>query len=428
MMEKREIIFENIVENISDGILTIGLDGRILLANASATSILGIEKDRLVGQKLAKLLMENDENDDFFQCLMDAVYSKQTIVQMVPFFSEGEEKRLRVVSSFLTNGKKRVGLIVTFSDLTTMVRLNERNEALTKTLAEFLDRFVEVMIGAIEARTPYNANHTKSMVHYAENYLNWLRQKGREDLEDIQKPFLASVWLHDIGKLVVPRSIMDKATRLGSREGDVFHRIDIAVLCERLRMAKDPSLEAEASERIQALTEAKTWIDEVNHAGMLSGELGEKLEKIKKLRCLTADGEEIPLLKEEELLALSIRRGTLTPDERSIVQSHVVRTREMIGQMGFSGEYENVSSWAGGHHELLDGSGYPLGLKGEEIPWETRLLTILDVYDSLTADDRPYKPAMPPEKAFRILGEMSGQGKLDGELLKSFYESNAWKA
>ena len=166
--------------------------------------------------------MENDENDDFFQCLMDAVYSKQTIVQMVPFFSEGEEKRLRVVSSFLTNGKKRVGLIVTFSDLTTMVRLNERNEALTKTLAEFLDRFVEVMIGAIEARTPYNANHTKSMVHYAENYLNWLRQKGREDLEDIQKPFLASVWLHDIGKLVVPRSIMDKATRLGAREGDVF--------------------------------------------------------------------------------------------------------------------------------------------------------------------------------------------------------------
>ena len=88
MMEKREIIFENIVENISDGILTIGLDGRILLANASATSILGIEKDRLVGQKLAKLLMENDENDDFFQCLMDAVYSKQTIVQMVPFFSD----------------------------------------------------------------------------------------------------------------------------------------------------------------------------------------------------------------------------------------------------------------------------------------------------------------------------------------------------
>lgn len=75
------------------------------------------------------------------------------------------------------------------------------------------------------------------------------------------------------------------------------------------------------------------------------------------------------------------------------MQSHVVRTREMIEQMGFSGEYVNVSSWAGGHHELLDGSGYPLGLKGEEILWET-----------------------------------SGQGKLDGELLKSFYESNAWKA
>ena len=96
-------------------------------------------------------------------------------------------------------------------------------------------------------------------------------------------------------------------------------------------------------------------------------------------------------------------------------------------QMGFSGEYEGVSLWAGGHHEYLDGSGYPAGLKGEEIPWETRLLTILDIYDSLTADDRPYKPAMPSQKAFQILEDMSAEGKLDGEILKSFYESRAWE-
>ena len=94
----------------------------------------------------------------------------------------------------------------------------------------------------------------------------------------------------------------------------------------------------------------------------------------------------MPLLCEAEVEALSVRRGTLTKGERKIIESHVVHTREMLEQMGFSGEYEDVCLWASGHHEYLDGSGYPDGRKGEEIPWETRLLTILDVYDSLTAE------------------------------------------
>ena len=427
MMEKREIIFENIVENISDGILTIGLDGRILLVNASAVSILGIARESLVGQKIGKLLMEYDENDEFFQCLLDAVYSKQIIVQMVRFNNHGEEKRLRVVSSFLMNGEERVGLIVTFSDLTTMVQLNERNEALSKALAEILDRFVEVMIGAIEARTPYNANHTKNMVRYAEKYLNWLRQKGREDLENIRKPFLASVWLHDIGKMIVPRSIMDKPTRLGNHKRDVQNRIQIAILCERLQAAKDPSLQEETDARIAKLTKASEWIDAADQAGFLDEKLREEMQELRSMQCLTPDGSYVPLVDDYEADALSVPRGTLTKEERKIVESHVVHTREMLEQMHFSGDYRKVSVWAGGHHEFLDGSGYPLGLKQEEIPWETRLLTILDIYDSLTAEDRPYKPPMASEKAFQILEGMCKDGKLDGEILKDFRDSGAWE-
>ena len=135
----------------------------------------------------------------------------------------------------------------------------------------------------------------------------------------------------------------------------------------------------------------------------------------------------MPLLDEYEAEALSIRRGTLTSAERRIVESHVAHTREMLEQMGFSGEYEEVCLWAAGHHEYLDGSGYPRKLKGEEIPWQARLITILDVYDSLTADDRPYKPPMAPQKAFRILEDMCEEGKLDTEMLKSFLESKAWQ-
>ena len=426
-MEKRELVFENVIENISDGILTMGMDGTILLANPSATKILGLSKERLIGRKIAKLLLEQEENDDFFQCLLDAVYSKQTIVQVVPYFHQGEEKRLRVVSSFLESGGEKIGLIVTFGDLTALVQLSERNEALNKKLTEILDRFVQVMIGAIEARTPYNANHTKSMVRYGMKYLDWLEQTGAREVDAIRKPFLASVWLHDVGKLVVPRSVMDKATRLGARERDVLHRIEIGMLCEQLRLAREPALEAEVKERIEELKNAMELVKTANVAGFLTDDLLEKVEKLRDMQCLTADGNAIPLLNEYEAEALSIRRGTLTREERKIVESHVVHTREMLEQMGFSGEYEQVSLWAGEHHEYLDGSGYPAGLQGEALPWETRLLTILDIYDSLTADDRPYKPAMTSQRAFQILEGMSVDGKLDGEILKSFYESKAWE-
>ena len=82
---------------------------------------------------------------------------------------------------------------------------------------------------------------------------------------------------------------------------------------------------------------------------------------------------------------------------------------------------------AGDHHEYLNGTGYPSGLKAEDITWESRLLTIIDIYDSLTADDRPYKPAMASQKAFAILESMCNEGELDGEILRDFYDSGAWK-
>ena len=94
--------------------------------------------------------------------------------------------------------------------------------------------------------------------------------------------------------------------------------------------------------------------------------------------------------------------------------------------MEFVGEYKKVPEWASEHHECLDGSGYPDGLKGNEIPWEARLLSVIDIFDALTADDRPYKPPMTPEKAFGILKDLAEHGKLDKEIVKSFYESNAW--
>ena len=151
------------------------------------------------------------------------------------------------------------------------------------------------------------------------------------------------------------------------------------------------------------------------------------LREAAKIKCLDEEGNEIDLLNDAELEAITVRKGTLTDYERSQMQSHVVYTASMLDKMNFEGQYTNVPGWAGGHHELLDGSGYPKHLKADEIPKEVRFITIIDVYDALTADDRPYKPPMPTEKAFGILQSMAEEGKIDGELLAKFKESGAWQ-
>ena len=115
------------------------------------------------------------------------------------------------------------------------------------------------------------------------------------------------------------------------------------------------------------------------------------------------------------------------PFKRREIERHVEYTGSLLSKMVFEGDYEPVPRWASMHHELLDGSGYPDHVSGDQIPPEVRLLTILDVYDALTAEDRPYKPPMPAEKAFAILQDMADHGKLDGALLAEFRESGAWK-
>ena len=423
---RRELFFENILNNISDGLLAIDLDGTVFFVNPSAERIMGIPASLVLGTSISTLMMENSDNDEFFQCILDAVYEKRTVDTIISFSFHGRELRLHVVTALLSDGEETIGIIVTFYDLTALVSMNEKNSRLNKALAQSLDRFIQVMIGAIEARTPYNANHTKSMVMYAKKYLDWLEENGDRRVRKIRRPFIASVWLHDIGKLVIPKSVMDKARRLGSHEKDVMHRIELAIMCERLRMANDPSTKRSATRKIKQLEDASEIIMAANIVGYLNDEMSDKIEKISKMKVLTPAGEKIKLLDKYEKDSLLIRRGTLTVEEREIIQSHVIHTREMLDQMDFSEVFGEVSTWAGNHHEFLDGSGYPNGLKGDEISWECRLLTIIDIYDSITADDRPYKPAMPPEKAFDILRSMCREGKLDLDITESFYESMAW--
>ncbi len=423
------LVFDHLQKNMTDGVFIIGYDGHIRMENNVAAGMIDVKDGALSGKTIMNLIEADSKNDTFFECILDAIYQKKAVQDIVPFYRESGTSYLRLTASPLRDRKDDIAVIVMFQDVTRLEELNRENESLNKQLLEFINRLVRVLIGAIDRRSHYNANHTRSMVGYATRYLEYLDRSGRGLSKEKWAPLIASVWMHDIGKLVIPLEVMDKPTRLAGRENDIKTKIDISILSEKLRIFENPddeSVRRDAEEHIKSLKEAMDYILDINSRGFVDDAVIERINELSELKCINISGELIPLLDDYELEALTVRRGTLTKDERKIIESHVIHTYDLLQELKFEGIYKDVPKWAGKHHEYLDGSGYPNGLKGDEITWETRILTIIDIYDALTAEDRPYKPPIPPERAFNILKEMSAEGKIDSEILNDFYESKAW--
>ncbi len=138
-------------------------------------------------------------------------------------------------------------------------------------------------------------------------------------------------------------------------------------------------------------------------------------------------GREQPFLSEQELLALSIRRGSLSDQERQEIESHVSHTYEFLSQIPWTSEFRQIPEITWAHHEKLDGSGYPRGLTATAIPLQSRMMTIADIYDALVAWDRPYKRAVSVERALAILDDEAKEGKLDEVLLELFVSARVYE-
>lgn len=297
-------------------------------------------------------------------------------------------------------------------------------------IRKMLDSYVKVMSTAIDARTPYNANHTKNMVIYATRFIDWLQNNYPGQYFDEQKKqeFIMSVWMHDIGKLITPLEIMDKQSRLAGNYHLVLDRLEKIRLLARIAQLEGRMSGAQAEQTLLDIRRAEELVRTVNEAGPLTDEQIGQVEQLASRTYIEEDGTVHSWLTGQEREQLMIRKGTLTSGERAVMQDHVEKTRIMLEQMALGDDYKDVLQWASQHHELLNGSGYPKGLKGDEICWEVRLLTILDVFEAMTAIDRPYKQPMPAEHALRIMHEMADQGQLDQELLALFEQSRAWVA
>ena len=288
-------------------------------------------------------------------------------------------------------------------------------------VSELLNSFVRVMSAAIDARSPYTANHTKNMAKYARKFVEWLNAGGLSGtlaFDELRaKNLYMSLWLHDIGKLAVPLEIMDKESRLGPKLEMVRHRLQVLEMQAKIDFLQKKIGETEFILRVADIEYTRQMVEEYNKAGFLSEEMMAEIRGFGEKAYLAPD----------ELECLLVQKGTLTATERRIMEGHVSMTRRILSEMNFPKRCRPIPIWASEHHEFLNGKGYPDRLANGEIPVEARILTIIDIYEALTAADRPYKAPMPPEKAFGILDGMAENGQIDAQLLDLFKQSGAWE-
>lgn len=352
-------------------------------------------------------------------------------LMVVPVYSPGA-KVLGVMQ--LANCMDDAGNVITFpkeyesmvNSLTSQLAIAITNMNLIQELEELLKSFVSSMTTAIDARTPYNANHTVHVNQYCMEFcefINALHTKGEFPCfisEEDREQLSMAAMLHDLGKMITPREVMNKSTRLGTRYEALYSKLEKIKLLIKIDILEGRKEKDQWNKEIKKLEDFMERLDDINHKEALSAEDIRKVEYLSKQVYKAEDGAVIPYFDDYELDCLSIVRGTLTADERRIAEQHVVYTDKMLEKIQFNEQFKKVRKIAVSHHEYLDGSGYPNHLQGYELDMLTRILTIIDIYDSLTSTDRPYKGPMTVKEAMSIIEGMAKEGKLDIELVRIF--------
>ena len=316
------------------------------------------------------------------------------------------------------------------------------NTRLIQEIKSLFESFVRASVTAIESRDPTTSGHSgrvaKLTVSLAEKVdgvdaAPFLDVRfTRDQLEEIRYASL----LHDFGKVGVREKVLIKGKKLYIGEMIVlrqrFAYIKRTLEAQHLRAKLDQVLAGRSSPELLAQMDAAyeerqreidgllRMVTQANEPTILEEESFRALMDLPSRTFADIEGNLQPFLTPNEVQALSIRRGSLSEKERREIESHVTHTFRFLSEIPWTGEYRRVPEIAYAHHEKLDGTGYPRRLPATEIPIQSKMMTICDIFDALVAWDRPYKKSVPVEKALHILSEEAGSGKLDRDLLGLF--------
>ena len=323
------------------------------------------------------------------------------------------------------------------------------NKRLVQELKTLFESFIQLIAKAIDEKSEYTGGHCERvpeitmMLADAVEKVDYGKYKDFSMTEDERYELYIAGWLHDCGKVATPPHVVDKGTKLET----IFDRIEvvktrfevikrdaeIACLKKKIDLLEkgiesNPQLDSDLNNILTEIDSDRLFIEKANIGGeFMPKEEQEKIRNISKKYRWNEIGEIKNFLTDIEVDNLCIPKGTLLPEEREIINDHIRITIDMLERLPYPKHLRNVPEFAGGHHEKLDGTGYPKGLKADEMSVQAKMMAIADIYEALTAADRPYKDGKKLSQAMRIMGFMKNDYEIDSDLFEIFVKEGVYK-
>jgi HD-GYP domain-containing protein (c-di-GMP phosphodiesterase class II) len=302
-------------------------------------------------------------------------------------------------------------------------------------IARTFESFVEASVSAIDLRDPATAGHSLRVAELATGLAEAVERADDGPYRDVRftpeqmRELRFAALLHDFGKIAVREDVLLKARKLPralwERIDGRFDNIASAIELESCRAPDHPrgtDVDGVLAARLKELERCRSVVRAANEPSVPDAQTEAELLDIARRTYQRPDGAIAPYLTAEELHYLRIPNGTLDDDERSEMESHVAATQQYLSNVLWTDDLTSVTRYASSHHELLNGSGYPRHLTDDAIPLQTRIITVADVFDALTASDRPYRPSVATDRALEIMEAEAAAGRLDAELVKVLAE------
>jgi HD-GYP domain-containing protein (c-di-GMP phosphodiesterase class II) len=325
------------------------------------------------------------------------------------------------------------------------------NIRLYESIETLFEGFVRASVSAIEARDPATYGHSFRVADLTVGLAEVVDRDDSSHFRNIRfsraemKEIRYASLLHDFGKVGVREEVLVKAKKLYPMQLDLVKQRfayarkvieheqserKLAYLLEKGReqfLARQAEFHRDLEEQLRELDEFLDFVVRCNEPTILREGNFERLSEFAARQFFDSLGQRRPLLTPQEVKFLSISRGNLDERERRQIESHVNHTLSFLRQIPWTREIKNIPAIASAHHEKLNGTGYPYNLPASEIPFQSKMMTISDIYDALSATDRPYKKAVPSDQALDILFDEAKQGLVDRELLCLFREAEIYR-
>lgn len=388
--------------------------------------------------------------DDRFDFSGTKTFDKTTGYRSQSFLTvpmKNHENEIIGVLQLLNAKDRATGRVIQFPEADQVITESLASQAaialttqqLIKRLEELFEAFVNLINVAIDDKSPYTSKHcervpsltmmlAEAVTRCNVGPLKHFRMTDRDKYE-----LKIAGLLHDCGKVTTPVHVVDKATKLQT----LFDRIELIdtrfeIVKRDIELGATRSGNADIRSAIDALESDRQFLHHCNvgSEAMHDADLARVHEISKKYRWRNGQGQMVDFLSDDELENLTVRAGTLNAKERAIINHHIDLTIQMLEKLPWPKHLKNVPEYAGGHHERMDGKGYPKGLTREQMSLQARCVGIADIFEALTADDRPYKKGKTLSESLRILGQMKLNGHIDPDLFNVFmwqkvYESYA---